>query len=308
MSYDFEKALIIAEKEFADRLWSPIFLFLVGTLILAIFAVTYREILQTEFFSQVGEMPVPLSAVLEGFYSTSLMMTWFSPLVGIALSFDSLITERKTASLNVLLTHPVFRDTIILGKMLGAVFLLLVVMLVSSGISLGTIIFLLGAKVSAMDLSRIAVWLIITFFYALVFLGTGLVCSTFVREATDSIVYNIAIWLILCIMFTWILTSLQYVLEPASEVNSGGLGITNRLLALSPMHHYAELSTGKIGLGWGAGGGGDRGEHIDGILDIRFTLFQWLKEFWTNLVVLFIAPLILLIVAYIKFLREDISA
>lgn len=305
MNWDFEKALIIAKKEFMDRLLSPIFLSLVVTLILAIFAVIYKEILQTEFYSHVGEIPAPPSLILEGFYSTSLMMTWFSPLVGIALSFDSLIKERKSASLNVLLTHPIFRDTIIIGKMLGSVLLLLVVMLVSSGISLGAIIFLLGAKVSIMELDRIAIWFILTFLYALVFLGIGLVCSTFVREATDSIIYNIGIWLILCIMFTWILTFLHYSLEPVLATSSGGL---DSLSVLSPMHHYAELSTGKTALGWGAGGGGDRGGHMDGILDIRFTLFQWLKEFWTNLVVLFIAPLILLIVAYIKFLREDISA
>lgn len=306
MNCDFEKALVIAKKEFADRLWSPIFLSLLGTLILAIFAITYREILQTEFYSQIGEISVPTSSVLEGFYSTSLMMTWFSPLVGIALSFDSIIKERKSASFNVLLTHPVFRDTIILGKMLGAVLLLLVVMLISSGISLGTIVLLLGAKVSAMEFSRIAVWFILTFLYALVFLGIGLVCSTFVREATDSLVYNIVIWLTLSIMFTWILTFLHYSLEPV--ISAGGMDITNSLSALSPMHHYAELSTGKTGLGWGAGGGGDRGENIDGILDIRFTLGQWLKEFWTNLAILFIVPLILLIVTYLKFLREDISA
>jgi ABC-2 type transport system permease protein len=236
------------------------------------------------------------------------MMTWFSPLVGIALSFDSVIKERKSASLNVLLTHPVFRDTIILGKMLGAVLLLLVVMLVSSGISLGTIILLLGAKVSAMELSRIAVWFILTFLYALVFLGIGLVCSIFIREATDSIICNIVIWLTLSIMFTWILAFLRYSLEPVLAVSAGGLDITDSLSALSPMHHYAELSTGKTGLGWGAGGGGYGGENIDGILDIRFTLAQWLKEFWTNLAVLFTAPLILLIAAYLKFLREDISA
>lgn len=107
-------------------------------------------------------------------------------------------------------------------------------------------------------------------------------------------------------MFSWILTFLSYSLEPV--VSAGGLDITDRLSALSPMHHYAELSTGKTGLGWGAGGGGEGGENIDGILDIRFTLAQWLKEFWTNLAILFIAPLILLITAYLKFLREDISA
>lgn len=302
MNCDFEKALIIAKKEFADRLWSPIFLSLLGTLILTIFAVTYREILQTELYSQIGQIPVPPSAVLEGFYSTSLMMAWFSPLVGLALSFDSVIKERKSASLNVLLTHPVFRDTIILGKMLGSVLLLLVVMLVSSGISLGTIILLLGTKVSVMELSRIAVWFILTFLYALAFLGIGLVCSIFIREATDSVVYNIVIWLTLCIMFTWILTFIRYSLEP---IVSAGFDITSSLSALSPMHHYAELSTGRANLGWGAGG---ERENISGILDIRFTLAQWLKEFWTNLVVLFIAPLLLMITAYLKFLREDISA
>ncbi|HII81624.1 MAG TPA: ABC transporter permease [Methanosarcina sp.] len=257
-----------------------------------------------EQFSQIGRNP--LSAVLEGFYSTSLMMTWFSPLIGIALSFDSVIKERKSASLNVLLTHPVFRDTVILGKMLGAVLLLLVVMLVSSVVSLGTIILLLGAKVSAMELSRIAMWFVLTFLYSLVFLGIGLVCSTFVREATDSLVYNIVIWLTLSIMFTWIITFLSYSLEPV--ISAGSLDITGSLSALSPMHHYAELSTGKTGLGWGAGGGGYGRENMDGILDIRFTLAQWLKEFWTNLVILFIAPLLLMITAYLKFLREDISA
>lgn len=303
MNCNFEKALIIAKKEFADRLWSPIFLSLLGTLVLVIFAITYREILETELYSQIGEIPIPPSAVLEGFYSTSLMMTWFSPLIGIALSFDSVIKERKSASLNVLLTHPVFRDTVILGKVLGAVLLLLTVMLVSSGISLGTIILLLGAKVNVMELSRIAVWFILTFLYALVFLGIGLICSTFVREAADSLVYNIVIWLTLSIMFTWILTFLHYSIEPV--VSAGGLDITNSLSALSPMHHYAELSTGRASLGWGSGG---ERESISGILDIRFTLAQWLKEFWTNLTILFIAPLILLIVAYIKFLREDISA
>lgn len=303
MNCDFEKAIVIAKKEFADRLWSPIFLSLLGTLVLVIFAVTYREILETELYSQIGEIPIPPSAVLEGFYSTSLMMTWFSPLIGIALSFDSIIKERNSASLNVLLTHPVFRDTVILGKVLGAVLLLLTVMLVSSGISLGTIILLLGAKVNVIELNRIAVWFTLTFLYAMVFLGIGLICSTFVREATDSLVYNIVIWLTLSIMFTWILTFLHYSIEPV--VSAGGLDITNSLSALSPMHHYAELSTGRANLGWG--GGGER-DNISGVLDIRFTLAQWLKEFWTNLAILFISPLILLITAYLKFLREDISA
>ena len=304
MNFDFEKALIIAKKEFADRLWSPIFLSLVGTFILAVFAVTFRGIILIEQFSQIGKYPT--SAILEGFYSTSLMMAWFSPLVGIALSFDSIIKERKSASLNVLLTHPVFRDTIILGKMLGAVLLLLVVMLISSGISLGTIILFLGAEVSAMELSRIVVWLILTFFYALVFLGIGVVCSTFLREASDSIVYNIVIWLILSIMFFWILSCLNYSLEPVTGTEN--LDLSDSLSFLSPMHHYAELSTGKTGLGWGAGERSYGGESIGGVLDIRFTLFQWLKEFWANLAVLLVVPFILLIAAYLKFLREDISA
>jgi len=70
---------------------------LLSTLVIAIFAVTYREILQTVFYSQAGELPTPLSSVLEGFYSTSLMMTWFSPLVCIALNSKGLEPITKSS-------------------------------------------------------------------------------------------------------------------------------------------------------------------------------------------------------------------
>jgi len=40
------------------------------------------------------------------------------------------------------------------------------------------------------------------------------------------------------------------------------------------LNHYAELSTGQTSLGWGRRGKGTRGENINGILDIRFSLAQ----------------------------------
>ncbi|KPQ45104.1 MAG: putative ABC-2 type transport system permease protein, partial [Candidatus Methanoperedens nitroreducens] len=46
---------------------------------------------------------------------------------------------------------------------------------------------------------------------------------------------------------------------------------------------------------------------IKGIFDTRFTLFQWFGEFWMNLTVLIVTPIILLIIAFIAFLRKDIS-
>lgn len=70
------------------------------------------------------------------------------------------------------------------------------------------------------------------------------------------------------------------------------------------MHHYAEVITGKTNLAWGGPG---IESNIKGILDTRFTLSQWFSEFWMNLTVLIVTPIILLIIAFIAFLRKDIS-
>ncbi|MDJ1421602.1 MAG: ABC transporter permease [Candidatus Methanoperedens sp.] len=302
MNKNIRNVVTIAGKEFADSIGSPVFLALTVTFTLITFVFSYQQGLAAEYMSQMGREST--SVLMSGLRGISGIITWFAPLIGIALSFDAVIREQKSGSMNVLLTHPVFRDTVILGKLLGSMLILFIVLFVSTVISVGTLLFLFGGVVSTMELTRIALYVMFTFLYVLVFLGIGIILSIVVKDATDSLIYNITIWLGISIVFTVIVIAFFFLSGQTLAGNPEGWGIIAKISNISPMHHFAELVTGRTNLGWGGPG---IESNIRGILDTRFTLTQWFSEFWMNLTVLIVAPIILLITAFIAFLRKDIS-
>ena len=301
MNKNIRNVITIAQKEFADSLWSPVFLALLVTFTLVTFVFSYQQGLAAERLSRMGGEST--SVLMLGLKGISGIITWFAPLIGIALSFDAVIREQKSGSMNVLLTHPVFRDTIILGKLLGFMLTLFLVLSISAAVSVGTLLVLIGEVVSTMELTRIALYVLFTFLYVLVFLGIGIILSIVVKDAADSLVYNVVIWLGLSIVFTVIVIAF-FLLTGQTLADGNGWGIIAKISNISPMHHYAEVITGKTNLGWGGPG---IESNIKGILDTRFTLAQWFSEFWMNLTVLIVAPIVLLIIAFIAFLRKDIS-
>ncbi|MFZ3384249.1 MAG: ABC transporter permease [Candidatus Methanoperedens sp.] len=301
MNKNIRNVVTIAHKEFADRLWSPVFLALLVTFTLVIFVFSYQQGLGAERLGRMGGEST--SVLMLGLKGITGIITWFAPLIGIALSFDAVIREQKSGSLNVLLTHPVFRDTIIMGKLLGSMVTLFLVLFISTAISVGTILFLFGGSVSTMELTRIAMYTLFTFLYTVIFMGIGVILSIVVEDAADSLVYNVTIWLCLSIVFTVIVIAF-FLLSGQTLAGTDSWGIIAQISNISPMHHYAEVTTGKTNLAWGGPG---IESNIKGILDTQFTLVQWFSEFWMNLTVLIVTPIILLIIAFIAFLRKDIS-
>ncbi len=302
MNNNFKNVVTIAQKEFVDNLCSPVFLALLATFTLVIFVFSYQQGLATERLSRMGGETT--SVLMLGLKGLAGIMTWFAPLIGIGLGFDAVIKEQRSGSLNVLLTHPVFRDTIILGKLLGSTLTLFLVLFVSAAVSVGTLLFLLGEAVSIMELTRIALYILFTFLYTLIFLGISVLLSIVVKDAADSLIYNVVIWLGLSIVFTKIVIAFFLLSGQTLTVDSNGWEIIAKISNISPMHHYAEVIAGKTNLAWGGPG---IESNIKGILDTRFTLAQWFSEFWMNLTVLIVTPIILLITAFIAFLRKDIS-
>ena len=282
---------VIAQKESTDHVRDTGFLVLLATYTVIIFASVYMS----------GSLVHQESSALLGSINVT-MLSRFAPLIGIVLGFDTVVREKKSGSLNVLLTHPLFRDNIIAGKLLGSMLVLAAIIVFSVSVSIGTLLIFYGLEIGYTELIRIAVFTVLTFFYVSIFLGIAILISTIVKTATDSLVYNIVIWLFICIVFGAILKTIVAILT--GQISTEGVLIT-QLLNISPIHHYAEAVVGKADLSFG-GVGVDR-STIAGIFDTRFTLTQWFNEFWTNLVVLIVTPIILLIITFITFLRKDIT-
>jgi ABC-2 type transport system permease protein len=300
MKISFKNSIAIAQKEFADNIFSPVFLVLLITFTLIVFSSSYLNGLEA------GQLAKGSTLLMSGFSGVVNLLGWFSPLIGIALGFDAIVKEQKSGSLNVLLTHPVFRDNIIIGKMLGAMVTLALVLGTSTIVSISSLLLLLGGTISGIELGRLILFTGMTFLYSLIFLGIGIIISIIVKDASDSLVYNVVIWLGLCAVFGAIAVSIAILLT-GQPINFGStsFGLALNLGIISPLYHYTEATVGQGFVGWG--GLGSESAAIKGILDTRFTLFQWFSEFWMNLTVLIVTPIILLIIAFIAFLRKDIS-
>ncbi|KKG12334.1 ABC transporter permease [Methanosarcina sp. 2.H.A.1B.4] len=281
---------VVAQKEAADHLQDAGFLVLLATYTVIVFASTYM----------LGSLAHDDNSVLLSSIHVKII-SQFTPLVGIALGFDAVVREKKSGSLNVLLTHPLFRDNILAGKLLGSTLLIAAIVVFSVFVSIGTLLIFYGVEVGYSELIRIAVFAILTFFYAVTFLGIAILISTIVKNSTDSLICNIVIWIFICILFGAILKTVVAILT--GQTSNEGILIT-QLLNLSPLHHYAEAVTGRADLSF-------MGVNVEpivrGIFDTRYTLTQCFREFWMNIVVLIMTPIILFIMNFITFLRKDIT-
>ncbi|MCL7411949.1 MAG: ABC transporter permease, partial [Methanosarcinaceae archaeon] len=231
---------VIAQKEFADIIASPLFLMLAATYTLIVFTFSYRSVL-------LGQYTGVESILLNSFSNITKQVGWFAPLIGIALGFDAVVRERKSGSLNVLLTHPVFRDNIITGKLLGITTILALVILFSVMVPLGTILIVSGVQVGEMELIRIVVFAIVTFFYVLIFAGIAILLSVIANETADSLVYNVVIWLSVCIVSGAIIIAIAAIITGQSNP----FELATKLANISPLHYYAEVAAGRIDLSWG---------------------------------------------------------
>jgi len=297
MSINIQKALVIARKEFADHLNSPVFLFFAITFTITILAWSYVKGIEVNYTANVLGMP----DLMRGFKGMAMVVGRFAPIIGIVMGFDAIVKEIRSSSMNVLLTHPVFRDNIIAGKIIGSSMCILLTLFISINLAAGAMFIVSGIPVMAQYLVRIEIFVILTFLYSLFFLAISVLISTIVNKSNISLLYNIAIWLVFTILFAQLIFSSTYVLtNDVQAANSKTLSLLNFV----PGHHYVLVSAGMQDV---VRESFDDFPRIAGVFDTGYTLFEWLSEFWTNLIVLIVSPIIVLIFSFIVFLRRDIT-
>ncbi|MDY0387076.1 MAG: ABC transporter permease [Methanolobus sp.] len=289
---------VIAQKEFADNVWSPKFITLLLTFTVIVFSKSYIAGIGAEDNIFSGR-----------FLDIGQIIALFLPFMGITLGFDAMSKERERGSLNVLLTHPLYRDTIITGKTLGAMVTLAMVVFVATITVLGALFATSGAELSSLVLNRFLIFAILTYLFLSIFVAFGILGSIVTKNATKSLIYNIVIWLILCIAFGMIVATASSIATGEKPLdlsnNDHFLEVNAVVQKLSPDHHYAMTVSGRPSFSW-LGVSSER-PNVKGISDTEHTLEQWWYEFWPNVVVLIATPAFLTIMAFMAFLRQDIS-
>lgn len=165
--------------------------------------------------------------------SLSSLSIFFIPLIALLLAYDSVVGEVERGTLTLLLTYPVSRTEVILGKFFGHLFLLSVAITVGYGAA-GITISLTGETGFAdPEWNSFFRLLLSSVLLGAIFLSIGYVISTWVRERGTAAALAIGIWLLFVLLYDMGLLALL-------AIDGGGINgsLVKWLMLINPTDSY----------------------------------------------------------------------
>ncbi|HSN33065.1 MAG TPA: ABC transporter permease subunit [Ideonella sp.] len=171
----------------------------------------------------------PLAVVVVSLASLTIFLV---PLIALLLSFDAIVGEQERGTLMLLLSYPVSRWQVVVGKTLGHVAILGVATVLGYGAAAAA----LAAKggVGAEAWQAFAALLLTSVMLGASFVAMGCLASTLVRERATAAGFAVGVWLFFVILYD---TALLGVLV-ADQGRIVGKPVLDTLLLLNPADVY----------------------------------------------------------------------
>ena len=171
---------VIFWKEMLDYFGSKRFLILFVIICLTGVSIAYLASQNLENFTLV-----PVEFTLLGFFispagslpSFTFFISFFGPLIGIILGFDAISSERAHGTISIILSQPIFRDSLINGKFLAGLVTIAIMLLSIFLIIIGLGIWTLGIIPNVGEISRIGVYYLASVIYVGFWLSLGILFS-----------------------------------------------------------------------------------------------------------------------------------
>ncbi|MGH8915633.1 MAG: ABC transporter permease [Acidimicrobiia bacterium] len=307
---------VVARKEMADHLLSGRFVVLMGVLGIATAAAVFaasggiRDVAPnaqgiTALFLKLFTVtvdPVPFPLII--------FVGFLAPLLGIMFGFDAVSGERSQGTLPRLLSQPIHRDEVILGKFVAgltvvAIMLTSLVLLVS-----GIGVFRLGVVPSPTEISRLAVWVVFAVIYVGFWQALATLGSVLVKRASTAAMIPIGVWLVLTLFGSFLFGAVAGILSPRDGTQAAEIAYvrtSQTVSQLSPVTLFQQGSSvlldpevRTVGL--------VTVEQVDRAIVSELDLTQSLLVVWPQMVILVALTAVMFALAYIAFMRDEVRA
>lgn len=307
---------VVATKELADHLYSGRFIVLLAMLGIATAAAVFaasggiRDVAPnadgiTALFLKLFTVttdPVPFPLII--------FVSFLAPLLGIMFGFDSVNGERAQGTLPRLLSQPIHRDEVILGKFVAGISVIAIMLTALVLFVAGVGIFRLGVTPSPTEVSRLLVWLLFAIVYVAFWQGLATLVSVRTNRAATSALVPVGVWLVLALFGTFIFGAIADVISPedGSQPAAFENAHTEQFVSqVSPITLFQQGSTvlldpevrttGLLSL-----------EQVDRAIVSELNLTQSLGVVWPQMVVLLAMTAALFALAYVSFMRQEVRA
>lgn len=234
------------------------------------------------------------------------------PLIAIALVFDTINGEFSRRTLSRILAQPIYRDALLLGKFLGALFTLALVFTAIWLLIMGLGLWGLGVPPSSEEVARSFLFLLVTIFYGGIWLALAMTFSIVFRQPATAALASLAVWLFFMVFWDIIAGVLAQTLVPIrfgfSEEYLKQAQLELGLTRLSPTTLYAEAILALLQPSIRSLGFILPTQLQGAILGSPLPLGQSLLLIWPHLTGLLAATLLLFALGYTLFQRQEIRA
>ncbi len=136
----------------------------------------------------------PVFALFGDIDITMIVLTIFS-FFALLFSYDAISGEKERGTLKLILSNPVSRDKLILGKIIGGYITLVGVLIIPVAFGCLYLFIFPGISLSKYEILKLFILILSFFLYLLVFFAIGVAVSTFSKNSAISFLYFMVIWI-----------------------------------------------------------------------------------------------------------------
>lgn len=304
----------VFRKEMADHLGSRRFAVIAAIVVLAslaasLSAVESPGVLMAErqylFLSLLTESGGALPSFL-------YFITFLAPLLGIILGFDAINGERQRGTLSLLVSQPIYRDSVINGKFLAALatagVMTAAILALIGGVSIGR----LGIVPNTAEIARSAVFFLASMLYISFWLSLAILFSVLFDKTSTSALAALGVWIVLGFFIHMIAGIIADQIVPLGADSTPQELIRHEelriaIMRFSPAYLLQEVSLAMLNPAVRILGP-LLPDRLQGFIPSPLSLGQSLMVIWPQLTVLAALSIVCFGVSYVAFMRREIRS
>jgi ABC-2 type transport system permease protein len=310
---------VVFLKELSDHLTSARMRVLEWLVVLTAMAALYGAIQQLKestaedpflflrlFTTTRDQYPLPSFVSFLGF---------LVPLMAIGLGFDSVNGEHNRRTLSRILAQPIYRDALLFGKFLAGVATLAISLIALWLLVIGLGVLLLGIPPSGEEVTRAFIFLLVTIAYAGVWLAFAMLFSIVFRSAATAALVTLGLWLFLTVIWPALAPAIAAVIVPPDpRYTSLGLptpettALQTALARLSPSTLFAEVVLALLDPTTRGLGPIYLSQLQGAVVGAPLPMAESLIMAWPQIVGLIAGTIVLFVIGYVVFQRQEVRA
>lgn len=242
-----------------------------------------------------------------------LVLSILVPVLAIGLGFDSVNGEYNRRTMSRILAQPIYRDALLFGKFLAGLLTIAISLVTLWLLVIGFGLLRLGIPPSGEEIGRLLVFLLVTIAYAGVWLALALLFSIVFRSTATAALISLGIWLFLALLWPAMAQLIGEAISP-SDIRFAMLGLPTPatlawqegLARISPGTLYGEAVVAMLNP--------DSQSmttllaQFQGRIASPLPLDQSILQAWPQMVGLIAGMIVLYVIGYVAFQRQEVRA